>query len=228
MNVEIVARQANAAAKVSLAGGERLTAEGGAMIAMAADMNVETRVSKNQKGGMLRGLARRLGGEGIFLNHFTAGPAGGDIYLATPLPGDMDVIELNGSVGLRVQNSSFVAHEDGVEMNISWGGMKNAFSGESLIWLQFSGTGKVVINAFGALYPVEVDGEYVVDTGNIAAFEDTLDFRITKAAKSLVGSFAGGEGLVSRFSGKGTVWCQTHADRVFGAKLTPHLTPKKN
>jgi len=94
--------------------------------------------------------------------------------------------------------------------------------------LQFTGTGKVVINAFGALYPVEVDGEYVVDTGNIAAFEDTLDFKITKAAKSLVGSFAGGEGLVCRFSGKGTVWCQTHADRVFGAKLTPHLTPKKN
>jgi len=228
MNVEIVARPANAAAKVSLAGGEKLTAEGGAMIAMPADMSVETRVSKNQKGGMLRGLARRLGGEGIFLNHYTAGPAGGDIYLSTPLPGDMDVIDLHGSAGLRVQNSSFVAHEDGVDMNISWGGMKNMFSGESLIWLQFTGTGKVVINAFGALYPVEVDGEYVVDTGNIAAFEDTLDFKITKAAKSLVGSFAGGEGLVCRFSGKGTVWCQTHADRVFGAKLTPHLTPKKN
>lgn len=230
MNVELLARPASAAAKVTLGAGETFTAEGGSMIAMSADMAVDTRIRKNEKGGggLLKGLARRLGGEGIFMNHYTAGGSGGEIYLATTLPGDMEVIELDGSKTISVQNSSFVAHEAGVDMNISWGGLKNVFSGESLIWLNLSGTGKVIINAFGAIYPVRVDGEYLVDTGNIAAFEDTLDFKITKAGKSLVGSVAGGEGLVCRFSGTGIVWCQTHADRVFGAKLTPHLTPKKN
>jgi uncharacterized protein (TIGR00266 family) len=228
MNVELLTRPANAAAKVGLAAGETCITEGGAMIAMSADMNVETRISKKEGGGLIKGLARRLGGEGIFMNYFTAGGSGGELFLATPLPGDMEVIELDGSRGIRVQNSSFVAHEQGVEMNISWGGMKNMFSGESLIWLAMTGTGKVIINAFGAIYPVQVDGEYIVDTGNIAAFEDTLDFKITKGGRTLVGAIAGGEGLVCRFQGRGTVWCQTHADRAFGAKLTPHLTPKKN
>ncbi|MFW5742319.1 MAG: TIGR00266 family protein [Spirochaetota bacterium] len=231
MNVELLARPASTAAKVVLAGGETVTAEGGSMIAMSDDMQVDTRVRRNEGsggGGLLRGMARRLAGEGIFLNHYTAGASGGELYLATGLPGDMEVIELDGSTPVSVQNSSFVAHEGGVEMNVSWGGMKNVFSGESLIWLRMSGAGKVVLNAFGAIYPVRVDGEYVVDTGNIAAFEETLEFKVTKAGKSLVGSIAGGEGLVCRFSGTGTVWCQTHADRTFGAKLTPHLVPKKN
>jgi uncharacterized protein (TIGR00266 family) len=229
MNVELIARPASAAAKVTLAAGETITAEGGSMIAMSADMGVDTRIRKNEgRGRLLRGMARRLGGEGIFMNHFTAGGSGGELFLATTLPGDMEVIELDGSKTISVQNSSFVAHESGVDMNISWGGLKNAFSGESLIWLKLSGRGKVIINAFGAIYPVEVNGEYVVDTGNIAAFEESLDFRITKAGRSLVGSIAGGEGLVCRFSGTGTVWCQTHADRTFGAKLTPHLIPRKN
>ncbi|RKX77420.1 MAG: TIGR00266 family protein, partial [Spirochaetes bacterium] len=125
-----------------------------------------------------------------------------------------------------VQSGSFVAHEDSVDMSISWQGMKNLFSKESFIWLKMSGRGIVIINAFGALYPVDVDGEYIVDTGNIAAFEDTLEYKITRAGKSLISSFLGGEGLVSRFSGKGRIWCQTHADRVFGKSLTPYLRPK--
>ena len=90
-----------------------------------------------------------------------------------------------------------------------------------------SGRGKVLINAFGMIYPVKVDGEYIVDTGNIAAFDETLEFKISKAGKSLFSSIMGGEGLVCRFKGRGTVWCQTHADRAFGAKLTPLLTPKQ-
>lgn len=229
MFVEILSRPANAAARVTLGGNERLTAEGGAMIAMSGDMNVETRIRRGEgKGGVFKGLMRKLGGEGLFMNHFTAAPGGGEIYLATALPGDMEVIELDGSTSLQVQYGSFVAHEAGIEMNISWGGLKNVFSGERMIWLDLKGRGKLIINAFGAVYPVEVDGEYIVDTGNIAAFENSLEYRITKAGRSLAGAVAGGEGFICRFKGKGTVWCQTHADKLFGAKLTPYLTPKEN
>lgn len=230
MNVELLARPASTAAKVILGGGETVTAEGGSMIAMSADMGVETRVRKGDgtRGGLLRGMTRRLAGEGIFLNHYTAAASGGELYLATDLPGDMEVIDLDGSTPVSVQHGSFVAHEAGVDMNVSWGGMKNVFSGEGLIWLRLSGSGRIIVNAFGAIYPVQVNGEYVVDTGNIAAFEETLDFNVTKAGKSLAGSIAGGEGLVCRFSGTGTVWCQTHADRAFGAKLTRYLVPKRN
>jgi uncharacterized protein (TIGR00266 family) len=226
MDVELLARPANAAARVRLSAGETLTAEGGSMIAMSSDTAVETHVRKKQGGGLAAGMARMLGGEGLFMNHYTAGDSGGEVYLSTSLPGDMEVIELDGSKTVNVQNGAFVAHSAGVAMDISWEGLKNIFSGENIIWLQFSGTGQVVVNAFGALYPVQVEDEYIVDTGNIAAFEDSLEFKVTKAG-SWGTAIAGGEGLVCEFSGRGTVWCQTHADRNFGGRLRPLLRPKK-
>ncbi|OQY32950.1 MAG: TIGR00266 family protein [Spirochaetaceae bacterium 4572_59] len=229
MNIEILKRPSNTTAKVILDPSETFTAEGGAMIAMSGDMNMETSISRNEKGAkkFLKGIARQFGGEGLFMNHFTAGDKGGDVFLASSLPGDMASIELKGDRIVKVQNGSFVAHESGVTMKISWEGLKNMFSGENMIWLEMSGSGKFIINAFGMIYPVEVDGEYIVDTGNIAAFDDSLEFKISKAGNSWVSSFLGGEGLVCRFKGKGTVWCQTHADRSFGMKLTPLLTPRK-
>ncbi len=227
MKVEIVQRPASAAARITLNPGEHITAEGGSMIAMSGDMVVKTTTHKKEGGNVLKGIARTLGGEGLFMNHFTAGPDGGELILAAKLTGDMETLIMKEDTALMVQSGSFVAHEDSVDMSISWQGMKNIFSGESFIWLKMTGSGTLIINAFGALYPVDVDGEYIVDTGNVAAFEDTLEYKITKAGKSLMSSFLGGEGLVSRFSGKGRIWCQTHADRMFGKSLTPYLRPKK-
>ena len=227
MKIDIVQRPASAAARVSLDPGEHITAEGGSMIAMSGDMEIKTSTHKKEGGKVLKGLARTLAGEGLFMNHFTAGSNGGEVILAANLTGDMEVLSLKEGTSLMVQNGSFVAHEDSVDMSISWQGLKNIFSGENMIWLKMTGSGMLIINAFGALYPVDVDGEYIVDTGNIAAFEDTLEYKITRAGKSLVSSFLGGEGLVSRFSGRGRIWCQTHADRNFGKSLTPHLRPKK-
>ena len=83
------------------------------------------------------------------------------------------------------------------------------------------GSGKIILSSFGAIYPVEVDGEYIVDTGHIVAFNETLNFSITKAGKSWWHSFLGGEGLVCKFKGRGTVWCQSHNPSSFGNALTP-------
>ena len=80
-----------------------------------------------------------------------------------------------------------------------------------------------MINSFGAIYPVEVDGEYIVDTGHIVAFNETLDFSVTKAGGSWATAIFGGEGLVCRFHGKGTVWCQSHNMNSFGQTLGPKL-----
>ena len=72
-----------------------------------------------------------------------------------------------------------------------------------------------------------MDGEYIVDTGHIVAFNETLDFSMTKAGKSWLSSILGGEGLVCKFKGMGTVWCQSHNPASFGTSLTPALRPRK-
>lgn len=226
MNVDIKLRPGSSAAQITLAPGETVTAESGAMIAMSGDTQVRTSTHQISKGGFGMALKRMLSGESFFLNHFTAGANGGEVMLASTLPGDMICKELNGE-GLVVQGGSYVAASDDVVMDFSWQGFKSAFSGEGLFWIKVSGYGSVVLNSFGAIYPIEIDGEYVVDTGHIVAFDETLDFKISKAGKSIISSFLGGEGLVCKFNGKGTVWCQSHNPSSFGHHVGPLLIPRK-
>lgn len=225
MQVEIVHGPGNAAAKVRLASGESCVAEGGAMIAMSGGIAVTTSTHTKGGGGIMRGLKRMLSGESFFVNHFTAGSQGGELMLAATLAGDMMQHELKNEK-LIVQGGSFVACEPGVELNLGYEGLKSLFAGEGLFWIHMKGTGKLILNSFGAIYPVEVKGETIVDSGHIVAFNETLKFTVTKAGKSWVSSFLGGEGLVCKFQGQGTVWCQSHNPSGFGRLLGPLLKPR--
>lgn len=223
MQTEIVHSPGNAAARIRLDGGESITAEGGAMIAMSGEVAIETTThQKGGGGGLLKAAKRLFGGESFFLNHFTAGAAGGEVWLAQTLPGDMMKVALEGQT-LIVQAGSFVACSAGITTDVGWQGFKNLLSGESLFWLRINGTGRVVLSSYGAIYAVPVNGEYIVDTGHIVAFDETLNFTLTKAGKSWISSMLGGEGLVCKFHGQGIVWCQSHNAPSFGHTLGPKL-----
>ncbi len=224
MQTEILQRPANSIAKLTLTPGEHGTTEGGSMVAMSGDMKVETTTHKKGKGSIGKALKRMMTGESLFLNHYECGGGEGMLYLAPALSGDMLHRQLNGET-LMVQGSSFLAHTENVDMDMSWQGMKNLFSGESMFWIKLSGQGDILLNAFGAIYPVEVDGEFIVDTGHIVAFTDGLTYNISKVGGSWLGSFLGGEGLVCRFKGQGTVWCQSHNPSAFGFIVGPLLRP---
>ncbi|MBC8324091.1 MAG: TIGR00266 family protein [Verrucomicrobia subdivision 3 bacterium] len=227
MHVDITHRPGNSAARVSLQPGETVTAEGGAMIAMSGNMNVQTTTHKRDQGSILGALKRLVTGESLFLNHFTAQGAPGEVFFGTALAGDMMQFEMGHGPAMLVQAGSYVASAPGVNMDMSWQGFGKAlFSGESMFWIKLNGQGPVIINSFGAIYPIQVNGQYIVDTGHIVAFEESLNFEISKAGKSWLSSFLGGEGLVCKFIGQGTVWCQSHNVGSFGAALGPSLKPR--
>jgi len=225
MDIDIQYGPGNSAATIGLTSGEHFTAEGGSMISMSGDMQIETTTRKRGSGGILQAAKRLLAGESFFLNHYTAGADGGEVWLATSLPGDMMQYELDNE-SLIVQAGSYVASSPDIDIDMGWQGFKSILSGESIFWLNLKGTGKLVLSSFGCIYPIEVDGEYIVDTGHIVAFNETLDFSITKAGKSWISSYLGGEGFVCKFHGKGTVWCQSHHPGSFGATLGPMLRPR--
>ncbi len=222
MQVELVHRPGNTAAKIKLGAGETTVVEGGAMIAMSDNVSVQTTTHQKGGGGLLKGLGRMLAGESFFLNHYTAGAAGGEVWAAATLAGDMMEYDLKGE-NLIVQGGSFVACEPSVSIDLGWQGLKSLFSGERMFWVHLKGTGKVLLSSFGAIYPIAVSGETIVDSGHIVAFQETLTFKPTKAGKSWMQSFLGGEGIVLKFSGRGTVWCQSHNPRGFGRLLGPML-----
>ena len=226
MHIELLHRPGNSAAKVTLQAGETCTAESGAMIAMSGHMNITTTTHKKNAGGFFKAAKRMLAGESLFLNHFDTQDKPGEIYFGTGLSGDMMVMNLDNE-NLIVQSGSFLACADSIDMDMGWQGFKTLLSGESLFWLNLKGSGQLILSSFGAIYPVDVDGETIVDSGHIVAFSETLDFSITKAGKSWLHSFLGGEGLVCKFNGKGTVWCQSHNPKSFGLALSPNLRARK-
>jgi uncharacterized protein (TIGR00266 family) len=223
MKIEFQYKPGSTLAKVSLDANETITAEGGAMIAMSPNLKTETTTAqKKGAGGIMSGVKRLFSSESFFFNHFTANNGAGEIYLGTSLPGDMEVLELSNKK-IYVEGGSYVASSAGVSMNTAWQGAKNFISGESLFWVELSGEGQALINAFGVIYPIDIDGEYIVDTGHIVAYEDGMNFEISKAGSSWVSSFLGGEGFVCKFRGKGRVWCQSHSSSSWGQAMRPHL-----
>lgn len=195
------------------------------MIAMQGGVDITTSTFQRGSGGIMRGLKRVLAGESFFINHFTAARGQGEVWLAPALAGDMTVLDLNG-VGVVAEAGSFMVCGNDVSIDVGWQGMKSVFSGEGLFWINCRGSGPLVLNGFGAIYSIDVDGEYVVDTGHIIAFEETLNFSISKAGRSWISSFVGGEGLVCRFQGQGRIWCQSHSSNAFGGLLGPYLKPR--
>ena len=225
MNVELLHQPDSAIARITLEAGEELVAEAGCMIAMSGFLNASTTLRQGKGGGILGGLKRMVGGESLFLSVFRSPTAGGEIFLAPKLMGDIICYEMKGQE-LVVQATSYLASASDVDIDLGFQGFKSFLSGESIFWLNITGYGTLLLNSFGAIYEVPVDGEYIVDTGHIVAFEKSLNFEIGKANPSWWGAFLGGEGFVCRFKGRGNVYCQTHNPGAFGQLVGAQLPPK--
>lgn len=222
MDVKILHQPDSAIARVTLGAGEELVAEAGCMIAMSGYINASTTLRQGKGGGILGGFKRMVGGESLFLSVFRSPRTSGEVFLAPKLMGDILLYQMTGT-GLVVQASSYLASESDVDIELGFQGFRSLFSGESIFWLDISGYGSLLLTSFGAIYEVPVNGEYIVDTGHIVAFEKSLKFDITKAGSSWVGAFLGGEGLVCRFKGQGRVFCQTHNPGAFGQMVGSKL-----
>ena len=83
-------------------------------------------------------------------------------------------------------------------------------SGEGLIQMEASGQGTLFISAYGAIHKKELEpGEtYIVDSNHLVLWDSNLRYS-TELVSGFLSSIAGGEGLVCKFQGPGTVWIQT-------------------
>lgn len=195
-------------ATITLDAAESVVAEGGAMMSMSTDMQIQTAA----RGGFLKSLARSaLGGESFFMNTFTAGPGGGQIQFVTKLPGDIDKIDV-GSTAWMVQSGSFLASVPSVQVDTKWGGAKTFFGGEGLILLRCSGQGEMLVSTYGAIDRFSLEAGYglTVDSGHIVAFTEGTGFNVRRVG-GLKATLLSGEGLVVDLTGPGEVLLQTRS-----------------
>lgn len=225
---EISQRPDFALITLGLQQGQKVFAEPSAMASMTPTVNLKA----GFKGGLGKTIGRALGGESLIINTFEAQDGPGEVTFAAGVPGDAAYYRLQGNT-LYLQRGAFMLHSEGVELTGKWQGAKGFFSGEGLVLLKASGTGDIFFNSYGAILQVDVKDEYIVDTGYIVAFEDTLQYNVTilpglRAGGKLKSFFFGGEGLVCRFSGQGKVWIQTRHVQSFLSWVHPFRPTKNN
>jgi uncharacterized protein (TIGR00266 family) len=198
-----------AALTVELEAGQSIFVESSAMAGMDSALEMKS----SMRGGIGQSVGRLFGGESLFVSEFTASKTGGSLYLSPAMPGDIGHYYLDGDTNLMVQSSGFLACGSQVETQTRFEGWRGFFSGESLFLIRAVGEGDFWFSSYGAIVEVPVTEEYIVDTGYIVAFEDTLDYQVEVIGglsfKNLRTGIFGGEGLVCRFQGEGKVWIQS-------------------
>ncbi|MFN8125897.1 MAG: TIGR00266 family protein [Candidatus Nanopelagicales bacterium] len=212
-----------AVAEVTLSPSEVVKAEAGAMVSMQ-NVSIET----STQGGIMKGLKRSvLGGESFFMNTFTAGPQGGEVSFSPDLPGDVVVWDLTGQT-VYLQSGSYLASALGVDVDSSWGGAKTFFSSEGLFILKCTGSGQLIISAYGALDSRQLQaGEtFTIDSGHVVGWSEGITYNVRKVG-NWKSTFLSGEGLVADLTGPGTVYLQTRSPEAFLGWLLPKL-PKNN
>ncbi len=227
MHFEVKYNPSYALAIVSLGANESVVAEGGAMVSMSSNVAIQTSMGGGGgAGGLLKALKRTaLGGESFFLNTYTSQGGPGEVTFAPTLPGDIAHIQMTGP-GLVIQRTSYLAGSPGVAIDTQFGGLKSFLGGEGLFMLKASGQGDILVTSFGAIHLMELDGPYIVDSGHIVAFDETLSFE-NKRVGSWKSTFLSGEGLVTLFNGKGRLWIQSRNPKAFGQLVGGKLPPRQ-
>jgi uncharacterized protein (TIGR00266 family) len=221
---EILYRPSYSLLKISLAKGEVITAEAGAMVSMSSGIEIETKM----KGGVWGALKKSvLGGESFFVNNFRANEPG-EIAFAPTLPGDVAFIELAGQT-VYAQSGAFIASSPEITVDTKWGGAKTFISKEGLFLLKISGTGKVFVSSYGAIHEVNLAAgqKYTVDTGHMVCFDETVRYEV-KRVGGLKSTLFSGEGLVCELTGPGRIMLQTRSEDAFLSWLIPQLPHKSS
>jgi uncharacterized protein (TIGR00266 family) len=225
MQFEIMQPGSFALLKINLDANETVKAESDAMMSMSSNIVLKSKM----EGGLLGGLARSLlSGESLFFQTLTAQDQPGEVVLAPALPGDVTAYQLSGKT-LYIQSGGFLAAESSVEIDTKMQNLgKGLFSGAGLFVIKVHGTGTVFFNSFGAIVTKELQAgeEYIVDTGHLVAWEESMDYKIQKASSGLMTSITSGECLVCKFTGPGKVYLQSRNPSSFGAWVRGYLPEK--
>lgn len=215
--------------RVDLAPGETVVGEAGAMVARHQSLDMAVKLNAGQRSGFfsvlkalfVAVLRRLIGGETFFVNHFTA-RAGGSVWLAPPLAGQIVHRRLEGEL-LLLSTGAYLAHSGAVELKLKFGGLRALLAKKGLFFLGVTGHGDLWFTSYGGVEPIDVNGTYLVDNGHLVGYEGNLTLSIRSAGGGLLGLAASGEGLVCELSGQGRVWIQTRNLQSLVGWLTPML-----
>ncbi len=209
-----------------LANGEKMITEGGSMVWMSPNMHMET-----SGGGIGKMFSKAFSGESMFHNIYTA-VGDGMITFGSSFPGQIKPVQISAGKEMIVQKSCFLASEVGVELSIHFNKRLSTglVGGEGFIMQRLSGNGIAFVEIDGELveYELAAGQQIVVDTGNVAGFETSVQMTVQQVA-GLKNKLLGGEGFFNTvLTGPGRVWLQTMPISNVAAAINRYIPKSSN
>ncbi len=214
------------AVECTLNAGESMFTQSGGMIWQSQGITMST----NARGGVGRSLGRIFTGESIFMANYTADVSGAVIAFGSTVPGSVVPVDLSQGE-IIAQKGAFLCAEQTVDLKVAFTKkfMTGLFGGEGFILQRIYGKGMAFLEVDGdkverTLAPGEV---LKVDTGNVVAFESTVNYDI-ETVKGLGNIFFGGEGLfLTKLTGPGKVILQTQNFNEFALRIASRIPAKR-
>jgi len=196
--------------------GQTLYAEAGKFLWKTTNVGVETRISSPNQAGAVGGGGgggllgtvmnagkRMLAGESLAFQYFSCTGGSGLVSLAGTLPGEMKVIELDGTKGWFAEKDAFVAAEASVNFDIAFSGLRTGWKGgEGFVLEKFTGVGTLLIAGAGnfiELNPASYGGKIQVHAGCLVAFEDSVRYGVERIGalnrQTVMSGLFGGNGF---------------------------------
>ncbi len=206
---------------------EAMITEKGAMSWMTPNMKMET----NANGGIGGAFGRMFSGESMFQNRYTAQNGAGMIAFASSFPGEIRAVEIQPGHSVIVQKTGFLASTEGVQLSIFFQKKLGAgfFGGEGFIMQKLSGQGIAFLEIDGSVVEYELgSGEsMVIDTGYLAAMDDTCSMEIV-SVPGIKNKLFGGEGFFNTIvHGPGRIMLQTMPISHVAGSIRPFI-PSSN
>jgi uncharacterized protein (TIGR00266 family) len=215
-------------ARVNLKPGQELYAEAGKMVYKTPSVTWETRMSGSSITDKIWGAIKRtLAGESLFFTYFRCSQTG-EVGFAGNYPGRVQAIELKPGQSFLCQRDGFLFAESTVTFNIAFVKKLGSgfFGGEGFILEKFTGPGFVFIHGGGDFIEFDLKpGEVIqVETGQIVAFEETVEYDIQFVGGIKTAIF-GGEGLfLATLRGPGKALIQSMTLEKMRRELAPYRT----
>lgn len=218
---------------LALAQDETIQIESGSLIYHNGLVTLSGHMNDNGKkglGGFVSALGRSMtSGESFFITTATGTSADAKMTIAPNNPGAIKALAIDADHQYRLNTGAFLAMDSTASYNMVSQKTSGAIFGGTggFFIMETSGTGTVLVSAYGDIIPIELDGnhQYVVDNNHVIAWDSSLEYSI-KPASGVVG-FKTGEGLVTEFSGNGTIYIQTRNLQSLANLIQPFLPSDK-
>lgn len=206
--------------------GESMYTQSGGMSWMSEGVSMDS----NMRGGLGKSLGRMFSGESIFMATYKAERPGASIAFASTVAGEVLPVDIGACGGMIAQKGAFLCAENTVELSIAFTKKLSAglFGGEGFILQDIHGSGMAFLEIDGnKVEKVLAPGEVLkVDTGNVVAFDKTVNYEI-ETVKGLKNIFFGGEGLfLTKLTGSGRVILQTQNFNEFAGRIISMIPQK--